>query len=168
MSDVFLANNAYSSELSQSMSNELRSVVLRHSNTSLSLISSICPEIHCSRPCKNSSRTEGPLGNVSRVLCQCLEGTTLSHLFLRSSTKRWRRIRRICPRCPQLLDHHLSHSDLFLLSFSVSLQGRLASNPEILSMNCRYCCCVRLKVAMVVTTTLPHAVFKDLCAPLPL
>ena len=79
------------------------------------------------RYCKDSSHTEGrivKLGRVSRVLCQCLESTTLSHLILSSSTQRWRRIRRICPRCPQLLDHHLSHYDLFLLSFSVSLQGR--------------------------------------------
>ena len=60
------------------------------------------------------------LGKVPRVLCQCLEGT-LSRLSLKSSTRRWRRIRRICP---QLLDHDLSHSDLFMQSFSVSLQGR--------------------------------------------
>ena len=48
--------------------------------------------------CEDSSRTEGPvmvLGMVSRVLRQRLEGTTLSHWFLTSSTKRWRRIRRI-------------------------------------------------------------------------
>ena len=42
-------------------------------------------------------------------------------LFLDSTTKRWRRIRRICP---QLLDPDFGHSDLFLLSLSVGLQGR--------------------------------------------
>ena len=74
--------------------------------------------------CEDSSRTEGPivvLGMVSRALRKRLEGTTLSHQFLKSSTKRWRRIRRICP---QLLDHDFCHSDLFLLSLSMSLRGR--------------------------------------------
>ena len=34
-------------------------------------------------------------------------------------------------------------------------------------MNCLYCCCVKLTAAMVVTTTLPHARFRDRYAPLP-
>ena len=104
------------------------------------------------------------LGMVSRVLRQRLEGTTLGHWFLKSRTKRWRRIRRICP---QLLDHDFCHSDLFLPSLSMSLQvAILASNPEILSMNCWYRC-VKLTAAMFVTTTLPHAKFRDRDAPLP-
>ena len=113
------------------MSVELRSVVLRYSSTSFSLASSICPESHCSSPanllicsCEDSSRTERPivvLGMVPSALCQRLEGTALGHPFLKSSTKRWRRIRRICPK---LLDHDVCHSDLFLLSLSMSLQGR--------------------------------------------
>ena len=51
--------------------------------------------------CKDSSRTEGPIVVLGRVSCvpgQCLEGTTLRHLLLGSSTKLWRRIRR-GPRC---------------------------------------------------------------------
>ena len=49
VSDVLMAKSACSSELSQSMSVELRSVVLRYSSTSFSL-TLICPEIHCSSP----------------------------------------------------------------------------------------------------------------------
>ena len=60
VSDVLRPNNAYSSELNQYMSVELRSVVLRYSSTFFSLISSICLDIHCSSPanlvrsCKDS------------------------------------------------------------------------------------------------------------------
>ena len=55
VSDVLIASGACSSELSQSMSVELRSVVLRYPSTSLTLTSSIRPEIHCSSPANLSS-----------------------------------------------------------------------------------------------------------------
>ena len=134
-----MAKSADSSELSQSMSVELRSVVLRYSCTLLSFTSSICPEIHCNSPANLSSalvRTRLALKDqswysewFSGVLRLRLEGTTFSHRFLKSSTKRWRRIRRTSP---QLLDHDFCHSDLFLQGLSRSLQGR---HPCFQSLN---------------------------------
>ena len=115
-------SSAYISKSSQSISVVLRPAVLRYSSTSLSLISSICPEIHCSSPPNLSCarvRTRLALncpivilGRISRVPCQRLKSTTLWHLFL-GCTRLWRQIRR-CPRCPQLLNHYLSDADLFL------------------------------------------------------
>ena len=76
------------------------------------------------------------------------------------------RIRRICP---QLLNHDLCHSDLFLLSLSMSLQSRhpcfQSGDPVNELLVC--CCCVKLTAAMVVSTTLPHERFRDGDAPLP-
>ena len=54
------------------------------------------------------------------MLRQCLERTTLSHLFLRSTTSRRRWIRR-SPSCSQLLDHQLSQTYLLLLRLCVRL-----------------------------------------------
>ena len=176
LSDVLMAKSAYSSELSQSMSVELRSVVLRYSNTSFSVTLS-----------KSAQKSTAVVPQISRLLLRGLASALKDQSwysewfpvyfvnalkaphsvteFLKSSTKRWRRIRRICP---QLLDHDFSHSDLFLLSLSMSLQGRHPCfQSEILSMNCWYCCCVKLTAAMVVTTTLPHTMFSDWEAPLP-
>ena len=113
VSDVLTPNNAYSSELSQSMPVELRSVVLPNSSTfflvdftDLSRYPLQLSRKSLVRSCKDSSRTEGPI-----VVLGMVPKCTLS-------VPRHHRI------CPQLLDHGLSHSDLFLLSFSMSLQDR--------------------------------------------
>ena len=113
LSDVLMPNNAYSSELSQSVSVELRSVVLRYSSTFFSLIPSICPDIHCSSPANLSSALE-------RTRLALKDQSWYSEWFpvYFVNARRHHRI------CPQLLYHGLNHSDLFLLSLSVSLQGR--------------------------------------------
>ena len=131
VSDVLMAKSAYSSELSQSMSVELRSVVNRYPSTSFSFTSSICPEIQCSSPANLSSalvRTRLALKDQSwysewflLYFVSVLKAPPSVTGFLKNSAKRWRRVRRICP---QMLDHDFCHSALFLLSLSMSLQGR--------------------------------------------
>ena len=126
VSVVLIASSAYSSELSQSMSVELRSVVLRYSSRSFPLTSSICPEIHCSSLANLSSarlalKDQSWYSDWFSVYFDNALKAPLSHLSRKEGTSRRRRI---CSSRPQLLDQPFSHTDLFLLSFGVCLQGR--------------------------------------------
>ena len=112
VSDVLMAKSACSSELSHSMSVELRSrrsSVLKHRSAS----SSICPEIHCSSPANLTSalvRTRLALKDQAGYsewfpvyFVSALKAPPSVTGFLKSGTKRWRRIHRVCP---QLLDRN--------------------------------------------------------------